>query len=77
MSTSTQAGNHRNTTGTAEQPRQRNSVHPAGFGIRGFGIGVILVGCGGLIVGWASRHQRMSGSPSTAEPISRQVEGGI
>lgn len=50
MSTSTETGNHRNTTGTAQEPPQRNPVHPAGFGIRALGIGMILVVCGGLIV---------------------------
>jgi hypothetical protein len=41
------------------------------------GTGVILVGCGGFVNGWASRHQRQATMAPTRTDTSAPVESGI
>ena len=40
------------------------------------GTGLILVGCGGFVNGWASRHQRQATAPAATD-LSAPVESGI
>ena len=77
MSTSTETGTDRTMTGTAEWPPKRSSVHSAGSRPRAIGLVLLLVVCGGLMIRWASRRQRRSGSPARTDLTSRLVEGGI
>jgi hypothetical protein len=41
------------------------------------GTGLILVGCGGFVNGWASRHQRQATADPAATDVSAPVESGI